>query len=74
MPHSQNQESWESLRLSAVLNGWEPVLRKEAIRHFVHLRVQNDTSHYQTLHIFFNDIATPDEQQQMLAAGYRPLS
>jgi len=63
--------TWEMIRINATCMGWRYIIGKETLLHVQAMARENSPTHYQTLHIFYRDIATPTERKQMLSAGYR---
>ena len=65
--------SWELIRLNSALMGWPFIIRRETAQHTMAIIMVDDLSHYQTLHMFYQEVASASEREQMLKAGYQPV-
>jgi hypothetical protein len=73
MQNRSDHVSWGLLRINVASMGWLSVISKETLIHATAVLFKGDLSNYKTLHSFYETIATPEERQQMLKAGYTPL-
>ncbi len=73
MPENGFHISWELIRINAASMGWPYVIGKETLLHMQAMANESDLSHYQTLHMFYEKVATPEERKQMLRACYKPV-
>jgi hypothetical protein len=72
MTQLADEKVWHLLRLNAQIMGWSQITRTERLEHLLAIKEADDASHYQTLHLFYEQIATPEERKRMISGGYHP--